>query len=137
MLASTRKNDFHSARNIVTDDVLGRFAYYNNEQDAQDGISAGMLVAEAAAYYRRQGKTLWHVLQDLYEKYGFTFFRAGAVSFGFGFWRLSHFGERINYFVFCSQPMFYQPVRGPFTRLALWLYGEKYVELELLGGEKK
>ena len=42
MLASTRKNDFHSARNIVTDDVLGRFAYYNNEQDAQDGISAGI-----------------------------------------------------------------------------------------------
>ncbi|MBQ6531770.1 MAG: phospho-sugar mutase [Solobacterium sp.] len=37
----------------------------------KDGISAGMLVAEAAAYYRRQGKTLWHVLQELYEKYGF------------------------------------------------------------------
>lgn len=38
----------------------------------KDGISAGMLVAEAAAYYeKKEGKSLWHVLQDLYEKYGF------------------------------------------------------------------
>ena len=37
----------------------------------KDGISAGMLVAEAAAYYRLQGKTLWNVLQEIYEKYGY------------------------------------------------------------------
>ena len=37
----------------------------------KDGISAGMLVAEAAAYYRRQGKTLWQVLESLYQKYGY------------------------------------------------------------------
>ena len=37
----------------------------------KDGISAGMLVAEAAAYYRKHGKSLWQVLQELYEKYGF------------------------------------------------------------------
>ncbi len=37
----------------------------------KDGISAGMLVAEAAAYYRKKGKTLWQVLTGLYEKYGF------------------------------------------------------------------
>lgn len=37
----------------------------------KDGISAGMLVAEAAAYYRKQGKTLFRVLEDLYEKYGY------------------------------------------------------------------
>jgi len=37
----------------------------------KDGISAGMLVAEAAAYYRKQGKTLFDVLQDIYSKYGF------------------------------------------------------------------
>ena len=37
----------------------------------KDGISAGMLVTEAAAYYRKQGKTLWNVLQELYEKYGY------------------------------------------------------------------
>ena len=37
----------------------------------KDGISACMLVAEAAAYYRKQGKTLWQVLQEIYEKYGY------------------------------------------------------------------
>lgn len=36
----------------------------------KDGISAGMLVAEAAAYYRKQGKTLWNVLEELYDTYG-------------------------------------------------------------------
>ena len=37
----------------------------------KDGISAGMLVAEAAAYYRKQGKTLWDVLNEIYARYGF------------------------------------------------------------------
>ena len=37
----------------------------------KDGISAGMLVAEAAAYYRKQGKTLFQVLNDIYERYGY------------------------------------------------------------------
>ena len=36
----------------------------------KDGISAGMLVAEAAAYYRKQDKTLWNVLMELYDRYG-------------------------------------------------------------------
>lgn len=36
----------------------------------KDGISAGMLIAEAAAYYRKQGKTLWQVLEGLYKRYG-------------------------------------------------------------------
>ena len=31
----------------------------------KDGISAGMLVAEAAAYYKKQGKTLFDVLHDI------------------------------------------------------------------------
>jgi phosphoglucomutase len=37
----------------------------------KDGISAGMLVAEAAAYYKKQGKTLWDVLLEIYAKYGY------------------------------------------------------------------
>lgn len=37
----------------------------------KDGISAGMLIAEAAAYYRKKGKTLWQVLQDIYARYGY------------------------------------------------------------------
>ena len=36
----------------------------------KDGISAGMLIAEAAAYYRKQGKSLRDVLNDIYDKYG-------------------------------------------------------------------
>ncbi|MCR5255530.1 MAG: phospho-sugar mutase [Acetatifactor sp.] len=37
----------------------------------KDGISAGMMVAEAAAYYKKKGKTLWDVLMEIYEKYGY------------------------------------------------------------------
>ncbi len=37
----------------------------------KDGISAGMLIAEAAAYYKKQGKTLFRVLEELGEKYGY------------------------------------------------------------------
>ena len=37
----------------------------------KDGISAGMLVAEAAAYYRQKGLSLWDVLQDIYRRYGY------------------------------------------------------------------
>ncbi len=37
----------------------------------KDGISAGMIVAEAAAYYRKRGLTLRQVLDGLYEKYGY------------------------------------------------------------------
>lgn len=37
----------------------------------KDGISAGMLVAEMAAFYKKQGKTLFDVLMEIYEKYGY------------------------------------------------------------------
>jgi len=37
----------------------------------KDGISAGMLVAEAAAYYKKQGRTLWQELEEIYKKYGY------------------------------------------------------------------
>ncbi len=36
----------------------------------KDGISAGMLIAEAAAYYRLKGKSLYDVLLEIYERYG-------------------------------------------------------------------
>ena len=47
------------------------YAVDENIRD-KDGISAGMLVTEAAAYYRKQGKTLWNVLQDIYEEFGYV-----------------------------------------------------------------
>lgn len=37
----------------------------------KDGISAGMLVAEAAAFFKKQGKTLSDVLEDLFLHYGY------------------------------------------------------------------
>lgn len=37
----------------------------------KDGISTGMLIAEAAAWYKGKGKTLWNVLHDIYEQYGY------------------------------------------------------------------
>ena len=46
------------------------YALSSNIRD-KDGISAGMLVAEAAAYYKKQGKTLLDVLYEIYERYGY------------------------------------------------------------------
>lgn len=37
----------------------------------KDAVLASMLICEAAAYYKRQGKTLVDVLQELYEQYGY------------------------------------------------------------------
>ncbi|MCR5201497.1 MAG: phospho-sugar mutase [Lachnospiraceae bacterium] len=37
----------------------------------KDAIVATMALCEAAAYYKTQGKTLWDVMVDMYEKYGY------------------------------------------------------------------
>jgi phosphoglucomutase len=37
----------------------------------KDGVLAAMLIAEAAAYYAAQGKTLYQVLQELYAQHGY------------------------------------------------------------------
>ncbi len=37
----------------------------------KDAIVAVMALAEAAAFYKAQGKTLWDVMIDLYERYGY------------------------------------------------------------------
>ncbi|MDF2715282.1 MAG: phosphoglucomutase [Paenibacillus sp.] len=37
----------------------------------KDAVLASMLICEAAAYYKSQGKTLYDVLQELYGKYGY------------------------------------------------------------------
>lgn len=37
----------------------------------KDACVAAMMLCEAAAYYRKQGKTLWDAMLDMYEKYGF------------------------------------------------------------------
>jgi phosphoglucomutase len=37
----------------------------------KDAVLAAMLIAEAAAYYKNQGKTLYDVLQELYSQFGY------------------------------------------------------------------
>ncbi|GHU63249.1 phosphomannomutase [Clostridia bacterium] len=37
----------------------------------KDAVSAALLLTEAAAYYLLQGKTLWDVLEDMYQRYGY------------------------------------------------------------------
>ncbi|WP_064091805.1 phospho-sugar mutase [Rossellomorea aquimaris] len=37
----------------------------------KDAVQAVLMAAEAAAYYKKQGKTLYDVLNDLYERHGF------------------------------------------------------------------
>ncbi|MFF2018069.1 phospho-sugar mutase [Paenibacillus sp. NPDC058177] len=37
----------------------------------KDAVLAAMLIAEAGAYYKAQGKTLYDVLQELYEQFGY------------------------------------------------------------------
>nr|WP_200967611.1 phospho-sugar mutase [Insulibacter thermoxylanivorax] len=37
----------------------------------KDAVVAALLIAEAAAYYKTQGKTLYEVLLELYERYGY------------------------------------------------------------------
>ena len=45
----------------------------------KDGISAGMLISEMAAFYKKKGISMYEALQDLYKKYGF--FSEDQVSF--------------------------------------------------------
>jgi len=80
---------------------------------------------------------LWGLYFGGTYSYGFTFFLAAALSFIWAFIKLNHFAKRINYLVFCSQPVFYSPTCGLLTKFTLWLYGDKYVNLETEGGEKK
>lgn len=64
--------------------------------------------------------------------YGFSFFLAAMISCGISLWRLNHFCDRINYYIFCGRPVFYQPTEGPLTRLAEWLYRRRLKTAEEL-----
>ena len=37
----------------------------------KDSVVSSMLIAEAALYYKMQGKTLWDVIDDMYQAFGF------------------------------------------------------------------
>ena len=44
----------------------------------KDSIVAVMMLCEVAAFYKKQGKTLWDAMLDLYEKYGY--YREGLAT---------------------------------------------------------
>ena len=44
----------------------------------KDGVTAVMLLCEAAAYYKKQGLTLWDQMINIYEKYGY--YKEGVSS---------------------------------------------------------
>ncbi len=46
----------------------------------KDAIVATMLLCEAAAFYKKQGKTLWDAMVDMYEKYGYYMDDVVAVT---------------------------------------------------------
>ena len=52
------------------------------------------------------------------KTYGFTFFLAAALSFLVAYARAVYFCNRIDYFVFCSRPVFYHEPEGCFSKLA-------------------
>lgn len=51
---------------------------YVRDKDAVDG---SMLICQMASYYKRQGKTLVDVMNDLYEKYGY--YQNATLNFSF------------------------------------------------------
>lgn len=48
---------------------------YARDKDAPVAV---MMLCEAAAYYKKQGKTLWDAMVDMYEKYGY--YREGLAT---------------------------------------------------------
>lgn len=59
------------------------------------------------------------------NSYGFTFFLSAVMSAGVAVGRLQHFCQRINYYIFCGRPVFLEPPRGVFSRLAAFLYRDR------------
>ncbi len=47
----------------------------------KDAVVASMLICEMAAYYKKQGKTLAMVMDDMYKEYGF--YKNTTLNFGF------------------------------------------------------
>lgn len=54
--------------------------------------------------------------------YGFGFFLAAFIGLIVSIFRLHYFSERIDYFVFCSRPVFHQHEQGVFHKLVQKLY---------------
>lgn len=69
-------------REIIKEEKEGRIRYQFGMEESygcaigtyardKDAITAVAALCEAAAFYKKQGKTLWDAMMDMYEKYGF------------------------------------------------------------------
>lgn len=47
----------------------------------KDAVNASMLICEMAAYYKKEGKNLCDVLEDLYREYGYFFEKLDSFTF--------------------------------------------------------
>lgn len=47
----------------------------------KDAVNASLLIAEMCAHYKKQGRTLWQVLQELYAAYGCYLDRVESIAF--------------------------------------------------------
>ena len=66
------------------------------------------------------------------KSYGFTFFLAAGLALFCAWSELTHFAKRIDYCVYCAQPVFYRAPHSVLTRLAAKLCGGRIVNLEEL-----
>ncbi|MCD8215213.1 MAG: phospho-sugar mutase [Clostridiales bacterium] len=48
----------------------------------KDAVDANLMIAEIASYYKKQGKTLYDALQDLYAKYGYYKETVTSINLG-------------------------------------------------------
>ncbi|MCD8089632.1 MAG: phospho-sugar mutase [Clostridiales bacterium] len=48
----------------------------------KDAVDANLMIAEIACYYKKQGKTLYDALQDLYAKYGYYKETVTSINLG-------------------------------------------------------
>lgn len=48
----------------------------------KDAVDANVLIAEIASYYKKQGKTLYDALQELYKKYGYYKETVTSINLG-------------------------------------------------------
>lgn len=67
------------------------------------------------------------------DSYGFTFFIAAALTLVIAWVELSRFTSHMSYYVYCAQPIFYQPPHGPLTRFAQKISRGKIIDLLQLG----
>lgn len=77
-IAEIMEEEFESNFIFAFEEAIG-YLTYDSIRD-KDGIGAGILVAEMAAYYKALGYSLIEVLEGLYEKYGYILNKQIAIA---------------------------------------------------------